>query len=602
MVSASRLAFALTLAVAAVGLYPSSTRWSAIQTATLALLAVAAWLVNKAPGPFARFAAGPSRAAVRLWSSIEAVPDGRFALGLAAVQLTLTASFSWGVLGAVPHVEDEAAQLFHAGVLLETGSVTAPPPPLANEFFEMSMTLMEPQWYSQYPPLHVLLLTVGRALGSPWLVNPFLAGLTAMALFFAALEMFGAATARVTGLLFLASPAVLIMSSSFMNHVPALLFTALFVLFFARAWRTRRPIDGLLAGFAIGAVFLVRPLTAIGVSAPFIVVAAAQLFSPVRRRAVLAMAAGGLAGVAALLWWNQATNDSPLTMGYIMRTGSMHTLGFGPRLEGEFTPLEGLLSVATNLQRINYALLYWPVPLLAVAALAQWRQPAVFSRLLAASALSLVGLHGFYFSNLWIYGPRSVYSGLAGLLPLVALGLVELIRRVQSFAEPRRAAGFALALPVLAGCLASSVLQIVQSADELKEYRGVTRSLSRVAIDAELENALLFVPHATYRNFSWRNHPLLEGDVVYARNRGDLNRQLVEQLSQRQTFILCGERIVPWTEELEALPDDCPKSHRVGDSREYGRVDRAERRARALGSFTEASPTGVRVESGRDGE
>src|SRR5437773_2382162 len=77
--------------------------------------------------------------------------------------------------------------------------------------------------------LIAILLTVaaGMALGVPWLISPLLAGLAARNLYRFFSRAYDDLTARLATLLFAASPFVLIMSASELNHVATLALATL---------------------------------------------------------------------------------------------------------------------------------------------------------------------------------------------------------------------------------------------------------------------------------------------------------------------------------------------------------------------------------------
>ncbi len=184
----------------------------------------------------------------------------------------ITNLISFIVFNHIPHVEDSVAQTFHAKILL-LGKLTAPSPQVP-EFFYVDLVINNGKWYSIYLPGHSLLLMFGWLVGAPWIINPILGSLAAILLYLIAREMFDERTARLAGLLGTLSPFMIFMSSEFMNHATALFFTEVFILGFVRMMSRQKAGYGLLAGFALGYVLLIRPLTAVSVGVPFAVYAA----------------------------------------------------------------------------------------------------------------------------------------------------------------------------------------------------------------------------------------------------------------------------------------------------------------------------------------
>ena len=147
--------------------------------------------------------------------------DRVWALAAGGVTTVVAAILSAVVFGRIPHVQDSIAQLFQARIFAG-GRLWAPAPPLPDFFGAAHMILRDGRWFSQYPPGHALLLVPGVWLGVPWLVNPVLGGLAVSGIYFLARELFDRATARVSALLAVLSPFLLLMSAEFMSHAGAL--------------------------------------------------------------------------------------------------------------------------------------------------------------------------------------------------------------------------------------------------------------------------------------------------------------------------------------------------------------------------------------------
>ena len=204
-------------------------------------------------------------------------------VGLAALWVFLWANLvSWLVFDHIPHVQDTVAQVFQAK-LFAAGRLFLPSPPLP-QFFDLMHVINDGRWYSQYPPGHPLLLALGVLVRAPWIVNPLLGGFTVVVIYLLGRELYDEPTARLATLLSSLSPFLIFMSSEYMSHSSALLFTCLFLLFFARSARNESMTsavrtsqfairNSLLAGLCLGMVLLIRPFTALLIAVPFVVAA-----------------------------------------------------------------------------------------------------------------------------------------------------------------------------------------------------------------------------------------------------------------------------------------------------------------------------------------
>ena len=131
---------------------------------------------------------------------------------------TLLASYAFHF---APTTADEIAQLWHARILLH-GHLALPADPNA-EFFAVDNVIDTGKWYSQFPIGGPLVLAVAYLIRVPWLLDPLLGGLTAALLYHFARRAYGETQGRAVAVLFALSPVTLLMSASYMNHVPVLL-------------------------------------------------------------------------------------------------------------------------------------------------------------------------------------------------------------------------------------------------------------------------------------------------------------------------------------------------------------------------------------------
>ena len=342
--------------------------------------------------------------------------------------LLVTATFAFG---RRPLLIDSVIQLFQARIF-SSGHLVAGAPPDEAFFAVQHMLVDGGRWYSQYPPGHSGLLSLGTAFGAAWLVPVALSVGTTLFLYGFARRAYDLATARTTVVLLALGPFFWFMGASHMNHVSALFFVSAFLYLLVR-WEERGARRILLgAGLAIGAAFLSRPLTAAAVGfalTPFVLRTAWQ-----RRDigSILAGTAGALVAVFLYLAYNAATTGDPLVPGYIKLWGVDHGLGFHSTPWGEVhSPLAGLRNELTDLVLLSSLMFEGPIPALIPAGLlfaAGWASKKWDVRLMAGF-LALPVAYLFYWHRDAFLGPRYLYSGLAFLVPLTARGLLEVFRR-----------------------------------------------------------------------------------------------------------------------------------------------------------------------------
>lgn len=491
---------------------PPGTTWLASPVEWLQGLFVfgaLAWLaVRLFPGAIQRLTEGLARLA--------AAPSKRGFQALAlTVLLGLLLLASFGAFSRHPLLIDSIIQLFQAKIFA-TGQAVAPTPPFEAFFTTQHMIASESGWYGQYPPGHAGILTLGVWLRAPWLIPIALTLGTAWLIGRIATHAFDAATGRLTMVLLVLSPFFWFMGASYMNHVSALFFISLFVWLFQR-WEEPTaggPTDGdsaegrragtrlpwlAVAGLALGAAFLSRPLTAVAVGAAF---AFPALRAAGRRWPAAAITGAiGFAAVASLyLLFNAATTGDPFRPGYLELWGPSHGLGFHQTPWGDVhTPLTGLRNELVDIGLLNGFLFEWPIPALlplGVVLVAGWASRAWDRRfLLAFFAIPIA--YFFYWHRDAFLGPRYLYEGLPFLIPLTARAIVLLYRRlgerrIRPLANVS-ATGFVTGLLVLA--FAYSAFYSTPSRFQVYAtgMASLKQDLVREARDAGIEEGLVFV-------------------------------------------------------------------------------------------------------------
>jgi len=354
------------------------------------------------------------------------MPPRRFAALVAIVTTGLGIVFAMYAFGGAASTPDEIAQLWHAKILLH-GRMSIPVDP-NREFFGLETVVDVERWYSQFPIGGPLMAVPGALLGTPWLVNPLLAGLAVVALYHFARHAYGETQGRAIVALFSATPMVLLMTGTWMNHVPVLLLatcTLAALVEWDRASTARRALAyASVIGLALGAMATIRPLDAVAVATA---VGAFQLWT-IRRlwlriRELVLQAVFGVIGVAPLAYANWATTGSVTRFGYDVLWGSGHRVGFHTDPYGTSHTLRRALEFAiTYLSELNMYLLGWPAPamlivligLLAMRKVTRW--DALVFGLFGAQVLA----YAAYWGEGEFLGPRFLYTALPAIVVLVA--------------------------------------------------------------------------------------------------------------------------------------------------------------------------------------
>ena len=360
------------------------------------------------------------------------IPSRPFGLAASLLAVLAAAFYARFCFSGQPFTTDEMAQAWQARILL-SGHVAAVAEPL-REFFNTAPAIdRDARWFSQYPIGGPAFIAAGMAFKAAWLVNPILLGFTTWNLHRFFTLAFDEFTARVTTLLFVISPMVLIMAASQMNHVPALAFASLALASLAR-WDLATTVGGqrlhaALVGVAIGIVALVRPLDAMLLA---VVVGGFQMWraakAPERWASITLQVAAGCVPIAFLLWSNVHTTGSPFLFGYDALNGPEHRLGFHLDPTGRLhTPERGLVILSGYLMRLSRYLFEWPIPgvLLIVAGLIAIDHPSRWDVLLAGLIACFLLAYGAYWFDGFFSGPRFLFTAVPAFVYFAARALIS---------------------------------------------------------------------------------------------------------------------------------------------------------------------------------
>lgn len=196
------------------------------------------------------------------------------ALALAVFSFFMAAFISRTVFERLPHLEDELTYVFQARIFAR-GDVVVDVPTPRRPFWQPFVVEYEPQGtrFGKYSPGWPALLALGIVLGQMGFVNAAAAALNVALVYRLGREVFNPDVGVIAAALTAFSPMALLLNGSLMGHTTAL---CCFTLFMYAYWRLsrrgcRHPLRwAALAGLALGLLIVNRPLTAVGVTLPFV--------------------------------------------------------------------------------------------------------------------------------------------------------------------------------------------------------------------------------------------------------------------------------------------------------------------------------------------
>jgi len=479
---------------------------------------------------------------------------------ICAAAFFLAALISQDIFERIPHVEDEAAYLFQAQVFAQ-GRLKVPTPPYPTSYWSPFVLDFQGQRFGKYPPGYPMLLSLGVRAGAPWVVNALLASLTLWVLAYAGRLIYSPSAGLLAAALGLTVPVFLAISGTLLSHPTSLLFTTLFLWVFASL--IQKPADSprwhyaVVAGLALGCLFITRPFDAVGVSLPFAMYVLIRVLLGDRtllRQGVVTAAIVVIFGLLLLAYWYSlaGTIGNPYTLLW-----PYDRPGFGPNFGPEgYTLATGLRYLRVNLHALATGFLGWPGYLNILFTLLPFilRPRDRWNYLLLASFLSLALLHMTY----WYYGgrdagfPRYYYAALPMLLLLTARGVEQaglalhrLFRRARfPYQETASDANSPItslpitSLPIYLALIALVLYNaLVFLPPNLRVFRGksgITAEPLEVIRDTDITDAVVFVTDVEYwydfAVFFSVNSPTLDSGVVYAIYHSHPQAQAVRDL------------------------------------------------------------------------
>ncbi|TAK24714.1 MAG: hypothetical protein EPO26_05745 [Chloroflexota bacterium] len=476
---------------------------------------------------------------------------GRFAAWFAAVvigglTLAVTAFVADGLLDRIPHVQDSVAYLFQAK-LFAMGRLWAPAPPLPDFFWHEFIVIDGDRWFAKYPPGFPLILAAGVLLGAPWLVNPVLAALTILVIYAIGAHLWSRTVGLLAAGLIAVSPFAIGLGGSHMAHTAGLLLFGGFVLAYIRASRGGTG-AAILAGLALGLDFLVRPWTAIVLAVPFgidAIVAAAR--DRHARGTLVRIAAGATPALAIWLAYSAILTGHPF--GNTMEMWwSFDRLGFGAdKGMGGHSPFNGLLNTLRNSNEFARHAFGWP----SIATLAFAWTPFVARRagrwewLLGASAAGLGIGYWLWWADGVMYGPRFYFEALAPIALLSARGIAVL----GGLGGPIGRILISVTVSLLIA--ANLGIYLPRWLGQLQGYNYINGDPIAAVAAAGISHAIVLVDPGqpnqwwNYGMVFSANDPLLAGPILFARDLGPLNRDLLERYPDRSVYRLRGMTLIP---------------------------------------------------------
>lgn len=449
-----------------------------------------------------------------------------FALTVSILVVLITATLSFFVYEAHPHVPDETQYIFQAKYMAE-GQLTVTPPRVPEAFSMYMVPYLENRWYSIFPPAFPAVLAVGVKAGAAWLVNPLLSGICILLAYLLFRELYSRSFARIAVILMSCSPWFLFMGMSFMSHMFALLCGLAAALCLLRSIRKPSLIYSVFSGVLVGVLALVRPFDGFIVAGLFGVWALTRSAS-LRHgfSVILGLAAGVIPTALLILPYDLAVTGAswpmPLELYYQKYFGAgVMNLGFGPdrgmgwgldAFPGH-SPLEALINFGLNLFQVNTELFGWSAGSLAFVAAFMILKPPTKQDLWAiASIVAFIAAYAlFWYHGGPDFGARYWFLCFVPMVSLAVRGMHFVSERIESSKTVGLAVGPRILTTALVLCAFSLITYIPwRSADKYFRYLNMEPGIIELAKENGFGHDLVLIrgnEHPDYQS-AWIYNPV----------------------------------------------------------------------------------------------
>ena len=314
-------------------------------------------------------------------------------------------------------------------------------------------------------------------------------------------------------------------------------------------------------GLSLGLVFLIRPLTALGISLPFAFYSLLLLWHTPRTcfPAFLAAVAGGMLCLIFQGWYDLNTTGNIFLLPYT----KYHSSGI-PGFNNGYTVWTGFLKGQDEWASLNLVLFEWFVPctlFVMIACLLPLKNR--YSRLLLTTILlySLVNVTNRY--STFMFGPRYIYEISPALIILTAVGTGRLALLLESWRLPlphKNAVQGMIAFMLILIFAAGWIYRVPAEIKKYSNHFYYNNPEFYASLHAQAKNpALVFIerfpkseapnkrdPYTRYLWVAFSNPPSDNARVIFASDLGeDKNRKLIEYYAKRNPYLERNGRLYP---------------------------------------------------------
>lgn len=409
------------------------------------------------------------------------------------------------------------AQLFQAKIF-QQGKLSFPIEH-SREFFNFPFISEETNWHSQIAPGYSFILLLGLFIKLHWLINPVLASLTIFFVYKTVLAIYDQTIAILSAFLLTVSPLFMKSALGGSNLIACAFFLCSGLYFLRQSLDNDKPVNALLTGVLWGIGCLIAPQTTLAFIIPWSIY---MIWHEKKYLHLLLFLLPITLGVILLAGYNNILTNRFFHFGY-------NSL-FHARFSSAVQPFEaGLAHISYRLNQINFHFTgQWFPIILFISTIPVWRKAgSVWDRLLLFSLFTLLVSYAIFFTN-----EADFSNFILGILPFLAIltarGLVLFPDLLYEWGIDRQKTVFILLL-VFTINLGLNLPVYFKKPD--------INNLRQLVKNRKINKAVIFLDPEYYPQGFLNNSPVLDTDIVYARNLGKYNYKLQKEFPGREYLL-----------------------------------------------------------------
>lgn len=495
---------------------------------------------------------------------VSKIREYRFIISIAIISFLIIVLINKFVFPYYSNNHDEGVYIFQAKMLAQ-GDIYLNANDYSSFFDSWFIINDGEKIYPRYTPVHAFILSIFYILFKDMrLAIGAISSLSLIFIYLTAKEIYGKDIAKMVPIICMSYPLFLVVSGTYLSYTSSLLLSSIFIYFFIKSLNSDNKTYPIMSGVAIGLLFFDRTFDAILVGTPFIIYTVYKAIIERKRydfTRLYIIAISFIPLFLITLMYNYILTGDPLIFPF-SKYEPLDTLGFGIKRMSPYSPIY-LFDINSSIEStglfLRQLLLSWTSAgvlfLLAMPTVifglvfrsARRYNLSVYEKLLVVLSVSIISgnlaFWGLFHFSIWeealnIYGPTYYFNT---LIPISIIS-AKVIDCMSRFMHSARLNSTAIRSTILIFIVLTNIFLVIPKMHTNYKYSEKNARLYDPIVNNDLSNSLIFVP-STYGPYIQHpfgyliNDPSFNGSIVYSRDLGNRNIQLIKKYENRNYYM-----------------------------------------------------------------